>query len=482
MLSRGAGRISPVMNRIIALGPENAAMYGPTLARPVARRCYSSTVSSTESIICLGGPSTQASLLEAINSKEVRAEACVSIGRQSWLREAHSDWDDRPWGQCKGYLPPAMREIADELFPNYPENQLLSFVMMKYIISELEIRLVAAGVERFDGEIDYFKQNHEGCLVGVQAGSEFTFSESNNFRLLNASIEHVSPKDLSSQHGGLIYKMSKAQSTENVALVGSGANLTWICRDTPERNIVHLIPPEDRVREDLADIVHCSMRLQECSIDRAESGFITIEGPDVFSQKPMVVRVAEEMVFSAMGYRFNPSLSSQVDSRKVLDVDVSPKQADVRPSYRFFNNAVVNRPADLRGTKMPPGNLKLNYLKIQHALGAFNPSARNALLLFDAWKEVVLESAIAHKITIDEKFFDMLKPLVKHAYTNSIPSEEQVFRTVKVCYERICLLGHAAEQSGKKMSAEDFMKFVRAPTDEILDEVDTPRNDHTPQA
>lgn len=482
MLSRGiSGRGSPVKNIIRAISPENASMYGPNLSKPVPRRYYSA-VSGADKIICVGGASAQASMLEAIQRNDIRAAGCVSVGRRSWVRESHPDWDDTPWGQCKGYLPPVLREILDEIYPNYPDNYLLSFGMIKRITTELDRRMIEAGVERFEGEIDYFKEGQGGSLVGVHEGKEHVFSESENFRLINASIQHVSPKIIGSQHCGLLYKISRDESTNNVALVGSGANLTWTCRDTPHRKIVHLIPPNDRVREDLSDILHCSMMLKDCSFDRSEQGYTTIEGPDVKSNKPMIVRVADDMVFSAMGYKFNDRLVSQVAGKKTFNIDMSPKKSDLRPRYSFFNDAVVNEPKDLRGTKMPPGNLKLNYLKVQHALGAFNPSTRNAVLLFDAWREVVTGSAIAHNIIIDDKFFEILEPLVKHAYTSSIPSEEQVFKTVSICYRRACEEGHAAVRGEQEISIDDFMQFIRAPTNEVLEEIDIPTDDYNPDA
>lgn len=477
MLTRRFGNTSPVKGLIRVVGPDSASMYGPTLHKPVAKRCYSK-LSASDKVICVGGASAQSSMLEAIQANRVDPSMCVSIGRRSWVRDSHSDWDDRPWGQCKGYLPPVMREIADEKYPNYPENALLTFGMMKTINAELERRMIEFGVVRFGEELDYFKQRPDGSLVGIHDGTEHVFTDSENFRLINASIEHISPSEIESKHSGLLYKMSKANSTSNVALVGSGANLTWTCRDTPERNIVHLIPPNDRIRTDLFDIVHCSMMLADCSFDKSEQGYVTIEGPDLRSNRPMVVRVAEEMVFSAMGYKFNHDLVSQIDTKKVVNVQMGPKSSDLRLSYQFFGGVASYKAHDLRGTRMPPGNLKLNYLKIQHAMGDFNPSARNAVLLFDAWKEVIVDSAIAHNIIIDDRFFDLLEPVVKHAYTSNIPSEQQVFTTVNICYRKACIEGHAAMRDGQKMSSEDFMKFIREPTNEVLEKIDTPREDN----
>jgi len=345
MLNKGFASIS----RLRGLSPSTARLYGPTFTQ---QKVDYSKFSKESTVVCVGGPSMQASLLYAIQSAEIKDVTKFAIvGKRSWLIDAHQDWDDKPWGQCKRYLPPPMRQIAEELYGSYPDNTLLSFGMMKLLLIDLERRLAETGIRIIDQEVLEFKETPGGLVGFMRSGEEISFGDT-NYKIINAAHIPASFKDMPNNSTGLIYHASKQESFDPIAVIGSGANLSWTCRDFSQiRQIIHIVPPGERIRNDLSDSLYCRIELDDTTEIQKLGNKLVISGINKISGESVIFTVPEDRVYSALGMQHNLSIVSSIDPRKseIVDCGTSKESIEMRhnaSSYKKTHEATI----DFRGT------------------------------------------------------------------------------------------------------------------------------------
>lgn len=457
MFNRGVTGFSRATGYLKGLSPDAARLYGPTFTQ---QKVNYSKFSKDSTIVCVGGPSMQSSILHAIQSSEIQdIKKFVIIGKRSWLLDVHPDWDDKPWGQCKRYLPYPMRQIVDELFRSYPDNVLLNFGMMKHVLLELERRLEETGVWILDEEVLEFKQRPEGLFGVMKHGEEFYFGDK-KFRIVNAANIPGSYQDLPNNSTGLLYHSSMRDSTDPIALVGSGANLTWTYRDFSKiRQLIHLVPPNDRTRDELNNGLHYKIELGGDTTIQKLGNKIVVSGINSISGEHVMVNLPEDKVYSALGHKHNFGIVSSIDSKKIINVDCSASNKNIRFSQCVSspNNSKVAY--DFRGTVVPPGNMKYNFLFILSEIGLLDPSMPNAVIAYDKWQKALTEIAVVQEISIDEEFFNTLKPLVKHIYEVQVPTPEAVMKIIESHYKRANF--PAQRKDGTKLTGNEFMDLLK---------------------
>lgn len=462
------------VERYVFLGTPLMRANGPSIK--LVRAFYSQKVDRN---VCIGGPSMGACLLERVQTNSDSAKHLTFVGKKSWVLGIHSDWSNLPWGQSKRYLPKSLREISDSIFPDYPDNQLLTFGMMQSILYSLEDILEAKGVARIDKHIDNLLQMSDGSLVAKIGDEEHTVCKTSNFHITNAALDIISPSDILAYNSGALYAKSREDSTDPIVIIGSGANLNWACRDfSGHRKIIHLIPPGDRERVDLKDILEASLSMRQCDINAISSKYVSIEGTDIITGKDVLVRVENDKVFSAMGYRHNPDLVKGITPSKVTNIDGTPRPSSIVSTYFFgTQEGAVRKPKDYRGTVVPDGNMALNHLKIKLGSGSYVANEANAILLFDAWRECIMQSVVAHGMTIDSSFFDAIEPKVKHIYTDFVPSPEQVNVILQSVYDKS---RPVKDKDGNDVKWEEFFESISKPVeDELIVEANIVRGDDT---
>ncbi len=444
-----------------------ASLYGPSFSQLKAN--YSNYAKNLSGVICVGGPAMQSSLLQAVQSQVISDPKKFSIiGAKSWLCDVHPDWYIKPWGQNKRYLPGPLREIIDDLYSGYPGDALLDFGMMKNAVIELEKRLLETGITMIKEEILGFKE-HEGSIFAVLPNGKELRLGDENYKIINASNTPNLIVGLPGNHTGKLYHSSIQDSTTPVTLLGSGQNLTWTCRDFKDlRQIIHLQPPNDRRRDDLAGILRHNILLDDTSrIVRDDNGSLTIYGIDTLSGEAVIVQSEDKMVFSALGNRYNNEIVKSIDPKKVVSIDCGPNNSSIVYRKQVKSGSVSRVAEDFRGTVMPPGNLKHSFLQIMSHTGQFHPAAPNAISAFESWQDAILESAIVNSISIDQSFFEALKPVAKHIYATHVPNQETVYKVIRSQYEKSGM--PAQYPDGTKLNVDEFMALINGSLTECME-------------
>ena len=452
------------------------SLYGPTFT-PVKAN-FRSITSSASNLICVGGASMQASVLQAINQKIIdNSKKITIIGGRSWLADVHQDWYDKPWGQDIRYLPDPLVQIVKDLYRDYPDNKIMNFGMMKRVVFELENRLQETGIVLINKEVYDLQEKDDGIYGNFKDGTKARLGD-RDYRVINVAIQPKSLNNLPANHPGKLYHVSQSESSETIAFIGSGANLTWGCRDLQQfRKIIHLQPVFDREREDLSDILHQRIFLDDQTKIEQGNGLITIYGIDLLSKQRTVITLPESMVFSALGHQHNDEITSRLNKERVVNVNCGPSSQNIVNYHSVARGEKSVVATDYRGTVVPPGNLKYNYLKINANAGNFRPSDRNALIVFEEWEKALLESAIAHNIVIEPAFFHALKSLAKGMYTNQVHKHESIIKAIEVNYVKLGMPARFINSSN--LTAEQFMRLVNGTLTEYLYDTHHPARSYT---
>jgi hypothetical protein len=459
MFNRGATFFSRANGYLRGLSPNTARLYGPTFKQ---QKVNYSQFKKENKVICVGGPSMQASILYAIyHSKILDVTKFVIIGKRSWVLDVHPDWDDKPWGQCKRYLPPPIREIAEVLFGSYPDNKLLNFGMVKQILLDLERRIQESGVLVINEEVFEFKETREGLFASMKNGEKVYFGD-NQYRIVNAANTPGSYQDLPNNSTGLLYHSSKVDSTAPIALVGSGANLSWACRDFSQiRQVIHLVPPGDRLRDDLNNVLYCKISLDDDTKIEKLGNKMVIYGINIISGERVMVTVPEDQVYSALGHQHNFGIVTAINPKKIINVNSSPSTESLEKSLAVSSFKKGGQVAsDFRGTVVPPGNMKYNFLSTLHKVGLLDLSMPNAVIAYDNWQNTLIKVAKAREIIINKEFFKTLKPLLKHSYEAHVPTPQTIIKVIEGHYLRENF--PARRKNGTKLTLDEFMDLLKS--------------------
>ncbi|MFZ4077193.1 MAG: hypothetical protein ACOYKA_04325 [Legionellaceae bacterium] len=409
-------------------------------------------------------------MLDRINKNYKVADRSTLISEKSWVLDIHPDWYLQPWGQNKRYLPPALREIAQNLYHNYPDENLMNFGMVKHIFEEQRRQLRESGIDFIEEHADSIEQKKDGSLVALVLGKERLICETPNFHITHAARRPISPDELAVRNFGDSYREPKEKTNQPIVIVGSGVSLNWGCRDNESlRPVIHLIPPGDRSRLDLKRSLDGAFHMSDCSIDSSSKDTVVIEGINALTGLVSFVQVKPSHIFSAMGYELDKKLV-KVPQGKVTELDGSPKPEAVVTAHAVTSGQRSRKAMDYRGTNVPDGNLGLNHLKIKLSAGEYVASEQNAILLFDAWKKTVSELAVDAGIEINPEFFDIAEHRIKSIYSLRVPPEEQVYQVLKSAYEKA---GGMKDKDGSEVSWDVFLTFIRTP-------METPTEEESP--
>lgn len=394
------------------------------------------SIANKEAVCFLGGDSMYETVLQLYdNNPEMEKKDVTIISSSSWLKNIHRDWDDQPWGQTKNYLLKYSSLIAKELYPSYPEDKPLKYKMMLDIHRGKEELLKEKHVKIIDNHIDYIVEEKNGLYMVVGKNKQLLVPH-NNFYFVHAGREPIGIDECAVQHFGAIYSRGK-QDLKGVPLVvvGSGLNLKWAIRDFPERPIIHVILQGDRSLPELHEFLDASLYLANSVIENEEDGTLTIRGQDLKSGKNIVRYVPATEVYSALGFELNKN-RVKIDENKVIYIDVAPSVKDIN-NYSNLKGERSLQTKDMRGTLVPDGNLTLNSLKMFHQLGTKYPlNDAKSVIFMEGWKNAVIQNAKNASITIEPRFFDNLKEVIKHSFSDILPSEEQVWQVIKIIYNK----------------------------------------------
>ncbi len=445
----------------------NGNSYLPSLVGPGFSKITTRSLHTAEKTICIGGASMVSSLLNKFRKNPHLVERTIFIGSDPWISKTHADWDTQSWGQSSLYLTKSQKEICDALFPHYPHNQLMMFGMVKEILAAERKLLLETGVEYIGEHIDSIEQKEGVGLVAHINGRERLITETTDFNIIHAARIHIEPEGLSAHNFGQMYWQSKKREDTHVAIVGSGVSLDWGCRDLNKvRHIVHLIPEGERARPDLKNHLDAAFRLEDSNLTMNLDETIDVDGINILNGRPMTVRLEASQVYSAMGYKLNEGLVN-ADRNRVTIIDGSPRPESIKVATALSSRQTSRVAHDLRGTAVPDGNMALNYLKIQVALGHYLPSESNSILLFDAWKFAVSQTAMAAGVEINDAFFESAEERVKSIYTVSVPPEAQLYKVLQSAYEKE---GGTVDRNGDKLPWESFKELIHGSTDDVLKE------------
>ncbi|AHE66948.1 hypothetical protein [Legionella oakridgensis] len=427
--------------------------------------------------ILVGGMSVQASVLAQAQKKPEIVGKTTVVSSLTWLQKLHPDWYEKPWGQPKRYLPDVSRGIADVLFPHYPDDKLMTFGMMKAIEEEQRKQLKGLGIPLIEDIVHRIVGGVDG--VAIHCSDEvIKIATGTDYQVVHTGRVPIGPEGIPVQHFGDAYSVSKKDSQIPRVVIGSGLNLDWACRDMHHLSpIIHLIPPGDRARPELADKLHAAIQLEDAQLEFLDEEDVRILAKDVFRGRTIDMRVMTSQLFSAMGFKLDRTLVVTDDPSRVQYVDTAPSPDAIKV---FISSTGVEtvKAMDLRGTVVPNGNMMLNFLKIQHELGHFALDEKNAMLLTTAWEDAIAKKAAAAGVQIQPEFFRNIEDRVKHSFEKFIPSEVQIWRVIRNAYEKgvsffdddgvVRSRPMAVDSKGKPMEWEDFKKLITSPTEDVM--------------
>jgi hypothetical protein len=428
--------------------------------------------------IIIGGPAARSSILNMLQKTPELAEHTTLVSAPSWVKYVHPDWHEQKWGQPPRYLTPDTREIATKLYPHHPDDKLMTFEMMQEILAKQRERVLESGIYLIEDEIECIEQTEEGLVAHGEGRRQILATPDFNFHILHAGLKPTAPTGIPLNHFGKVYSFAKTNDPDPVVVFGGGLSLSWACRDLKETPIIHVIPPGDRARPDLKHSLHASILLEESEIEELPDGTLLFKGTDVFNEnKKIQIRVQKSQVYSAMGSTLNRELIRVNDSRNVTYLDLSSiPNHGVRTFFGRRHPEGQRKSTGLGGTIVPPGSFLVNSLRIEHALGTYNLTQPNAVVLISAWEAAVRCKLNTAGISISPNFFSTIEDRTRHIFQTSIPSEEHIWLVIKNAFnkgvfDRVSeeIKPMAIDKHGSAVNWETFKGIITQPTEEIME-------------
>jgi len=462
-----------MLSKILTAGLRSAPRSAP--------RFFSSLRTLPRQEIIIGGAAAKATVLSVLENRDRHPIDVTIISSSSWISRIHSSWHERPWGQNSSYLPGPIRKIFDGLFPNYPENEKINFQQIQATLAALEESLRAhepRGLRRIELELQRLSEEQDGLTAHFANDNTtpLTLTQDSNFHVFNAAVVPRSPANLEAMNFGEAYTMPRGESREPLFVIGAGLSLEWACRDFPDRPIIHIIPPGDRVREDLHGSIHASIMLSNTTIEDLPDGSILITAKNIKDDQWVQFRTERTNIHSAMGFQLNRRLVSDVSESHVTQVDATSQATDIRTTTELSSGESRRRAVGLRTTATPPGSLLANYLQIHQVITGSPPAEPNAVLLMTAWKAAVSKKLAAQNISIHPDFFRSVEDRVLHACAQQVPHESQLMTLIENAYKKGLFDEHSDKWStvlhypdGSPLSWEQFQTIINLPPTDALD-------------
>ncbi|MFT4059241.1 MAG: hypothetical protein QM652_06815 [Legionella sp.] len=435
-------------------------------------------VPKTKELFLIGGPAMHQVAFNL--AKKDPSSHFTLLSALTWIEQIHPDWDNLPWGQSSEYLPPFAKGIAMKEFPFYPADKPLTFAMMRTLLQIGRQELTKIGVKVIPEHIERFTETKEGALIATIHGKEVPLTSHDDFHIVHAGRRQKGIEQFQLCHFGSFYSKSKAEHKEYLRIIvaGSGVNLDWALRDIEGvSRVIHLIFEGDRERPDLRDRLHGCLKFEECRWEVLEDS-IVIEGKDKFTGKQLNIRVPNNEIYSAKGLELDTSLTSSISSHKVTTVDTAPSPEALK-KYLNAQGQQIIQADDMRGTKVPDGNMARNRLVIEHKIkGEIPTTEAHAVMFMPGWQNVINKKAISMGVCIEPEFFKSLVPIIKHIYTHSIPNENQIWKIIQVAFNK-GVSGHehsdqwrptAVDQNKKPLNWNEFKKLIHTPIEELIKE------------
>lgn len=462
--------------------PSASRRSSPSLPQQLQLMSDSSRKSPLSKKIIIGGPAARSSVLDLVEKSPELAKEITLVSAPSWVKFIHQDWYGQKWGQSSRYLPPDMRKIAAQLYPNHPEHELMTFGMMQEILEIQRTRILDSKILLIEDTVDSIEETENGLITFGGNKSQTLATPDMNFHILHAGLSPTGPAEIAVNHFGNAYSIAKSNDPDPVVVIGGGLSLTWACRDLKDTPIIHVIPPGDRSRPDLKHSLHASILLAESDIQEMPDGTLLFKGTDVFdSSKQIQIRVQKTQVYSAMGSTLNRDLIF-ADSSKVtyLDLATSPRSS-IQTFFSHKNPEGQRKITGLGKTTVPPGSLLANYYRLQEALGTYSLGDTNAVLLITAWEETVNKKLQAAGISVNSAFFSTIEDRTVHIFEKSIPSQEHIWIVIKNAFNKGVfdelsekIKPMATDKEGKAVDWALFKEIIMQPTEEIME---TARNE-----
>lgn len=395
-------------------------------------------------LIFCGGEGMKTAVLSL---KRSGYEAPVTlVSHPSWITSIHQDWYHNRWGQSPLYLPPELFEIFKIKFPDHPLDDPMSFEQIKTIYLSLEEVIHQHPTIEFVSEkISAVQQGPKDVKILDSRGHAVASVGHHNFYVFNSAKtpKMLKDSDLPLEPFSAVYSLAKRDIAErrHVVMIGSGLNTSWALQDL-NIPIIYLIPPHDHPAATVIEHDNClcaiNMRDKYFRVNPYSEFLYEVIGRDLKTQKILTFYVDVKSFYASMGTEFNQKIV-QVDPRKVCAIDTSAKVEDLR-RYVDSQGTIKTKPEDMRGTKIPNGNLThVHYANI----GKFGfymtypiDNPQTAMFNFDHWKKTVTEKIKMVRAKINPEFFDNLYILVKYANTDQISTPKKMWKVIKNAYTK----------------------------------------------
>ena len=291
--------------------------------------------------ILLGGMAMDAVALQMTSLHPEMSHRLYRFGKPNWICNVKSQFLQNKWGQPIDYAPFPTFQIAKELYPNHPiDSQQMTFEMMSETIKKQREVIRERGIDLFDNDVAEITEdpNNGDMLVELDNGHVERIPSGGNHYVINAT-RHVNlpngiPDDVSHciQSSDNLYTKDavstnpeKIVEREQIIMFGGGRNLDWALMHFPDKDIIHVIPKDDRMREDLDNPDYVGrlrhVMLDEVKLRMGERGNnIFISGQDIKGGK-LGIFVPKTNCYSAMGTTFNANVLRQFPHDKVVEID-----------------------------------------------------------------------------------------------------------------------------------------------------------------
>ena len=419
-------------------------------------------------IVGIGGIGLQAAMLRMMYFHPEMASRTHIIGKPNWLLSKNAMFNNDAWGQPLAYLNDVTFNIARQVLPEQGIHDPVTMEQMRLVLEAQKRTLEQTGVEMITEPISSvsFDSASGGLNVMLPEGKSPIFIPTGGKApvIINAAREYRVPEGLSPDVAACIRSaedlyVNPPVNNDSIVIFGSGRNLDWAIRDILKdrekfpnlKKIIHVIPPGDRVREDLVADVHRfsllhDVELQQVHIDPKNTqvscaevlnGILTLRGRD-FNQEEVTIFVRADSCYSAMGTKYAAHLTESMNEKQVVQIDTSNfKLYGIEGGVQLQGNSVTRNTS--RGGPMPLGNFTSTTLAVTSALGINLPTDRQAITNFNIWardvmsimfnKGIIKEEHLSdpEKQAVFTDFFEKLSVAIVEAYgPNTFPTVEVV--------------------------------------------------------
>lgn len=348
-----------------------------------------------------------------------------------WMDTTHSDYDNLSWGQSINGLPRYIQQEFLKIYPNQPEENLITWRQYKNLLESVKQELKNTGIALYSGSPTITRN---GKNYQIQVDGHHWLSPSNTFfynSFRTPKVKHGLSGFPERSHTDL-YNLARTKVPSSIILLGGGRSTIWLAQHFPERQFACL-----KYRDIPYPLLEHEAVPKNISTFHIED-FAEDERFQVYASKENGKHISNIYDTHRKGKNFVGEFFASIGLQPDIEMtkSVLPSNLLVYP-YSSSLNWVAPE-------EVPVGSLMEATLRWAFATDNLNLAFQANCFHEGSFSTMLTAFLITKNIYVNEHFFAALKQDIIKSYKRAnrssllqMPNDEEALEIYRACYKKI---------------------------------------------